>query len=52
MRMMIEDEPSRLASSDARKELTVAWLKPGRGACAYQLMNSFKATTGRLRLAG
>ena len=29
--MMIEDDPSRRASSDARQALTVALLKPGRG---------------------
>ena len=41
--IMIEDDPSRRASSDARHALTVALLKPGRGACTYQFMNSFSA---------
>ena len=32
MRMMIEDEPSPRASRDTRHALTVALVKPGRGA--------------------
>ena len=41
--IMIDDEPSLRASSDARQALTVALLKPGRGTSWYQAMNSFKA---------
>src|SRR5882672_12144634 len=50
--IMIEDEPSRRASSDARHALTVALLKPGRGACAYQFMNSFRAMLYTRRVIG
>jgi hypothetical protein len=33
IRMMIDDEPRRRSSSDTRHVLTVALVKPGRGAC-------------------
>jgi len=33
MRMMIDDEPSLRSSRDTRQALTVALVKPGRGAC-------------------
>jgi hypothetical protein len=39
--MMIEDEPRPRASSDTRQALTVALLKPGRGASLNQAMNSY-----------
>jgi hypothetical protein len=43
IRMMIDDDPSRRSSSDTRHALTVAFVKPGRGACWNQSMNSFSA---------
>src|SRR5271168_4206446 len=33
MRIMIDDEPRPRSSSDTRRALTVALVKPGRGAC-------------------
>src|SRR5579862_5964049 len=43
MRMMIDEDPSRRSSSDTRHALTVALVKPGRGACWNQAINSFRA---------
>src|SRR5258705_7060692 len=43
IRMMIDDEPSPRASNDTRQALTVALVKPGRGACRYHSMNSSSA---------
>ena len=43
MRMMIDDDPSRRSSSDTRHALTVALVKPGRGACWNHAINSFSA---------
>jgi len=40
MRMMIDDEPRRRSSSDTLHALTVALVKPGRGACWNQARNS------------
>jgi hypothetical protein len=36
MRMMIDDEPRRRSSNDTLQALTVALMKPGRGACWNQ----------------
>jgi hypothetical protein len=41
--MMIDDEPRPQASSDTRQALTVALVKPGRGACWSHSMNSSSA---------
>ena len=41
--MMIDDDPSPRSSSDTRHALTVALVKPGRGACWNQARNSFSA---------
>jgi hypothetical protein len=41
--IMMEDDPSRRSSSDARHALTVALEKPGRGACWNHAINSFRA---------
>jgi hypothetical protein len=41
--IMMDDDPSRRSSSDTRHALTVAFVKPGRGACWNQAMNSFRA---------
>jgi hypothetical protein len=41
--IMMEDDPGRRSSSDARHALMVALVKPGRGACWNQAMNSFRA---------
>jgi hypothetical protein len=41
--IMMEDEPRPRASSDTRQALTVALVKPGRGACWNQLKNSSSA---------
>ena len=41
--MMMDDDPSLRSSSDTRQALTVAWVKPGRGACWNQLRNSYRA---------
>ena len=43
MRMMIDDEPRRRSSSDTLHALTVALVKPKRGACWNQARNSFSA---------
>src|ERR1019366_5706701 len=43
MRTMIDDEPSPRNSSDTRHALTVAFVKPGRGACWNQPRNSSRA---------
>ena len=43
IRNMIDDEPSPRASSDTRHALTVAFVKPGRGACWNQARNSSSA---------
>jgi hypothetical protein len=40
---MMEDDPRRRSSSDTRHALTVALVKPGRGICSNQAMNSFRA---------
>src|SRR5580658_2921127 len=40
---MMDDEPSRRSSSDTRQALTVALVKPGRGACWNHAINSFSA---------
>jgi len=41
--IMMEDEPRRRSSRDTRHALTVALVKPGRGACWNQAVNSFSA---------
>jgi hypothetical protein len=41
--IMMEDDPGWRSSSDTRHALTVALVKPGRGACWNQAMNSFRA---------
>lgn len=41
--IMMEDEPRPRASRDTRHALTVALVKPGRGACCSQAMNSSSA---------
>jgi hypothetical protein len=41
--IMMEDDPRRRSSSDTRQALTVAFLKPGRGACWNHAINSFSA---------
>ena len=41
--MMIDDEPSPRASRDTRHALTVALVKPGRGACWNHARNSSSA---------
>jgi transposase InsO family protein len=43
MRIMIDDEPSPRASRDTRHALTVAFVKPGRGACWNHTRNSSRA---------
>jgi hypothetical protein len=43
IRIMIDDEPSPRASSDTRQALTVALVKPGRGACWNHTRNSSSA---------
>ena len=43
IRMMIDDEPSPRASSDTRHALTVAFVKPGCGACWNHARNSSSA---------
>jgi hypothetical protein len=40
---MIDDDPRRRSSSDTRYTLTVALVKPGRGACWNQSINSARA---------
>jgi hypothetical protein len=40
---MMEDEPRRRSSSDTRQALTVALVKPGRGACWNHAIDSFSA---------
>src|SRR5579859_3939826 len=52
IRIMIEDEPSPRASSDARQALTVALLKPGRGASLYHPINSSSAMLYTRRVIG
>src|ERR1700722_13260606 len=41
--IMIDEDPSPRSSSDTRHALTVALVKPGRGACWNHSINSFKA---------
>jgi len=41
--IMMDDEPSCRSSNDTRYALTVALVKPGRGACWNQAINSFNA---------
>src|SRR5580658_5250734 len=41
--IMMEDDPRRRSSSDTRHALTVALVKPGRGACWNHAINSFSA---------
>src|SRR6267154_1177450 len=41
--IMMDDEPRRRSSSDTRQALTVALVKPGRGACRNQAINSSSA---------
>src|SRR5712691_8744403 len=41
--IMMEDEPRLRASRDTRQALTVALVKPGRGACWNQARNSLSA---------
>src|SRR5580704_11282927 len=41
--MMIDDDPSPRSSSDTRQALTVALVKPGRGACWNHARNSSSA---------
>jgi len=41
--MMMDDEPSWRSSRDTRHALTVALVKPGRGACWNQRRNSSSA---------
>ena len=41
--IMMEDEPRRRSSRDTRQALTVALVKPARGACWNQPMNSSRA---------
>src|SRR5580698_8484295 len=41
--MMMDEDPSRRSSSDTRQALTVALVKPGRGACWNHSINSFSA---------
>src|SRR5271169_6496640 len=43
MRMMMDDDPSLRSSRDTRHALTVALVKPGRGACWNQRRNSSSA---------
>ena len=52
IRMMIDDEPRPRASSDTRQALTVALVKPGRGACWNQAMNSSSAMLYTRRVIG
>src|SRR6202790_3909032 len=40
---MMDDDPRRRSSRDTRPALTVALVKPGRGACWNHAMNSFSA---------
>src|ERR1700693_5003329 len=40
---MMEDDPRRRSSSDTRQALTVTFVKPDRGACWNQSINSFSA---------
>src|SRR5580658_7861032 len=41
--IMMDDDPSLRSSSDTRQALTVALVKPGRGACWNHAINSFSA---------
>src|SRR5579862_6203942 len=41
--MMMDDDPSLRSSRDTRPALTVALVKPGRGACWNHTRNSFRA---------
>jgi hypothetical protein len=41
--IMMGEDPSPRSSSDTRHALTVALVKPGRGACWNQSINSFSA---------
>ena len=52
IRIMIDEEPRPRASSDIRHALTVALVKPGRGACRYQTMNSSSAMLYTRRVIG
>jgi hypothetical protein len=52
IRIMMDDEPSLRASSDARQALTVALLKPGRGSSLNHAMNSSSAMLYTRRVIG
>ena len=52
MRMMIDDEPSLRSSNDTRHALTVALVKPGRGACLNHARNSSSAMLYTLFVIG
>src|SRR5579872_3241046 len=49
---MMDDEPRPRASSDARHALTVAFVKPGCGACRNQSMNSSNTMLYTRRVIG
>jgi hypothetical protein len=50
--MMIDEEPSPRASSDTRHALTVAFVKPGLGACWNYTRNSSSAMLYTLLVIG
>src|SRR5260370_25505555 len=52
IRIMIDEEPRPRASSDTRQALTVALVKPGRGSCRYQAINSSSAMLYTRRVIG
>src|ERR1051326_3122998 len=52
IRMMIEEDPRPRASSETRQALTVALLKPGRGASLNQAINSSRAMLYTRRVIG
>src|SRR5258706_14370111 len=52
IRIMIDDEPRPRTSRDTRQALTVALVKPGRGACWNHAMNSFRAMLYTRRVIG
>src|SRR5882672_3712888 len=52
IRMMIDEEPKPRASSDTRQVLTVAFVKPGRGSCRYQAINSSSVMLYTRRVIG
>src|SRR6266481_2546120 len=51
-RIMIDEEPRPRASSDTRQALTVALVKPGRGASRNQAINSSSAMLYTRRVIG